>query len=441
MNELTELAKFVTAASVRGTKAKQAQVERYLTSPGRIEAKKHLLNLALSPFITFGIRQIEMPTSFATTDAPEDRFLDLAQRLSSRDLSGNAAKEEVTAVLAQYTEQTAAVLSGVLRKTLECGIGSTLINKTSLAVLKEEIVPVFKVMLAHPLHKVRKPGPWPWAIEYKYDGMRVIAVVTESSVDFYSREGIAQFNIPDSIYNACLAARQRYGRDLVLDGEIISNNSYSQTIHEMKNTDADIDRSSMRYVLFDLIPKTAWDAQNYTLSWTERRAEIESLCVPGDPIEPSECRICHNMDEVSAFYQELIEREVAPAEGIIAKPVTHKYKWGRSNDWMKMKPVHTADLTVVGMYEGKGEFVGTLGGLMLEGELEDGTRVACDVGTGFKRIRVTKYDQPTRDEIWAAQKDYLGVTVEVEYQEVTIAQDSDVHSLRFPVFKGIRIDK
>jgi DNA ligase-1 len=74
-----------------------------------------------------------------------------------------------------------------------------------------------------------------------------------------------------------------------------------------------------------------------------------------------------------------------------------------------------------------------LGGFQLEGELEDGTFVRCDCGSGF--------NDEDRKEFWENQDKYLGKTIEVEYQEVTKAENADTHSLRFPVYKMVRTDK
>ena len=50
-------------------------------------------------------------------------------------------------------------------------------------------------------------------------------------------------------------------------------------------------------------------------------------------------------------------------------------------------------------------------------------------------------DCPTRDEIWNDKARFLGGTVEVKYQEVTLAKGKTMHSLRFGTVFRFRDDK
>ena len=100
-----------------------------------------------------------------------------------------------------------------------------------------------------------------------------------------------------------------------------------------------------------------------------------------------------------------------------------------------MKRFYDADCRVVGFYNGrkKTRLENTLGGLIVVGFTEDGTRVECNVGSGFS--------DELRNEIWNNQKNWLGRTVVIKYQEVSKSKSKEVASLRFPTFERDRDDK
>jgi DNA ligase-1 len=105
------------------------------------------------------------------------------------------------------------------------------------------------------------------------------------------------------------------------------------------------------------------------------------------------------------------------------------YKTKRSDAWLKIKPFITTDLEIVAVEEGEGKFVGTLGALVCEGE-DQGRKIRVNVGSGFSEAQ--------RAEIWAARKQMLGRVVEIKGDALTMDQNQDTWSLRFPVFMQFR---
>jgi len=103
------------------------------------------------------------------------------------------------------------------------------------------------------------------------------------------------------------------------------------------------------------------------------------------------------------------------------------YVCKRSDYILKVKVMDSCDLVVTDFEEGTGKNVGKLGALIIDYK---GNKVG--VGSGF-----TDYD---REYIWNNQDEYLGRVVEIQYFEESKNQDGGI-SLRFPVFKGLRIDK
>lgn len=425
---------------VTSVKDKQSILAKYTQSP----TIRKVWNYTLSPFITFGIKKFQLPNAPSATDQYEsfDAFFEVLEQLRSRQVTGEAARNLVEGHLKAYTADTAEKLARIIRQDLKVNVGTSLLNKG------EKFVDEFDVMLADKLSPKFKWNP-PYFVEWKYDGMRLVAEWSASepeTIVYRSREGRIQNNVPDHITKRLCANARRYAVNAGVDGLMIDGEVYGNTYHEtmslMKNSDASLDRSSLNFFVFDMLNRDEWIAQHSNAAQMERRARVESFC--GDDatiVMPSEGKMCATKDEANEYYLEMVDRG---AEGAMLKDPKGKYAWKRSKAWTKWKPVFTADLTIVGMYEGdelKG-FKGTLGGLTLSGHLEDGTYVEGDCGSGFPTLESSASDiRPTREELWNNQSKYIGMTVEVEYQEVTRAKTKDVDAIRFAVFKHLRFDK
>lgn len=410
----------------------------------------YLFNTALSPFVTMGIKQFDTPSEHGT-ETQLDPFVSLVTSLSSRELTGSAARAEITRVLGLYPQRTSQVLTQVLRQRFDCKVGASLINKAAQRLVVDE----YDVMLAAKMSPKfkwvdRAPHGYSHAyfVEWKYDGMRLVAEwLPDDTVIYRSREGLEQDNVPPHITEGLRIAARRiiaaqpdrdWQNGIEFEGEVQAD-TYSDTMKMMKNTSRDMDRSTLRYFLFDIIPRTAWIERRYDRPFMDRRSDV--VCAAhGEYILPSKGQLCANKQDVMDVYAHLVEDG---AEGAMIKTVDHRYEWKRSNSWTKFKPVYTADLECYELYEGDelSGFKGTLGGGRLRGYLEDGTYVECDCGSGFKLIRHSSDAEPTRDEIWANPSLALNKVWEVEYQEVSRASDKDVKSLRFVVFKRLRHDK
>lgn len=419
MIKLTPVLETVGATTKPGEKMKAIE--------GLDSDNQKLLMLAQNPFITFGVKKIPNYTCrdghIAGLEQLGD-FFALADKLAERELTGHAALEEIATVLSTYTRTTADTLELVLRKDLRVNMGTTLINK-----VYKKLVPTFKVMLADKMKADKfdwKAGPW--LVEYKYDGMRTLAHVTETSITYWSRSGKEQPRFEGLFNDLLWQMRDQTETDFWADGEVLAP-TFQETMQARKEG---ADLSNLVFQIFDLIYADDWTAQKSTVGNLIRRENIEFLLTDTTEgnVRLSEGILCDTKEEVHTLYENLLE---AGAEGVIIKDPDAPYFWKRNKAWIKYKPVWTADLTLMGVYQGTGKYSKVLGGFQLEGELEDGTFVRCDCGSGF--------NDEDRKEFWENQDKYLGKTIEVEYQEVTKAENADTHSLRFPVYKMVRTDK
>ena len=110
-------------------------------------------------------------------------------------------------------------------------------------------------------------------------------------------------------------------------------------------------------------------------------------------------------------------------EGSVLKTLNHTYRGMKDWNWMRIVPVKSVDLKVIGVYEGTGKYTGMMGGIECQGE-----GVYCKVGTGF--------DDKQRKDYWEIPGRIVGWTVRVKYKNKT--KDG---SLRQPSFDRRRHSK
>jgi DNA ligase 1 len=422
---------------VNGRKDKEDIIQRAWQS-GLVEFFKGV-QLAYDALVTFGIKQVPESNSRAKAGAYTwSQFSSLAEELQSRKLTGNAAREAVQKAADQCDAFTwNKWYRRILIQDLKCGVTATTINTVLTRngkVGKAWEVPVFSCQLAKPAddHPKKMVGiKW---VDRKYDGVRLLTVIHKSGVVHqFTRNGIQNKNF-SHICEMLSGLAADLSEDMVLDGEIISVNF--QALMTQVNRKGGVDTSDSRLMLFDMVPLKAFRSGEHKVSQTDRHkalcaleARLAELTNGVVAVEP---KLSVNLDtpEGQAALQTFNRQVLSEGlEGVMIKDPQASYKTKRSDAWLKIKPWITVDLEIVDVVEGEGKFVGTLGALVCEGE-DQGKRIRTNVGSGFSEAQ--------RAEIWAARKKMKGRVVEIKGDALTMDQNQDTWSLRFPVFMQFR---
>lgn len=440
---------------------------------------KRLMLEMFSNWRVFGVKKYDPPASFAKSDADSEVFFKLLDDLHTRNLTGNAAKNTVTHVLSQYTEETAKYLARVIDKDAKAGFSESTVNKVFPG-----LVPVFKAMKGQKVEdkkkKDKKTGktivtPFdfeanvglPARIEIKHDGLRSIVfspIRPGDPVLYFSYEGRLQEQWQGLFDDEIIQLAIIHGGPIVLDTEIEGEN-FAETIRAKKSGN-DLGKENLRLKAFDLLDREEWDTETCHRNQQERSDYLDKVLKThwaykhGDErkskIVQTEYEICDTVDQLRAFHAKAVEQGY---EGTMLKRVDGYYEWKRSSNWWKWKPVITVDLKIIDFYEGeKGtKNEGKLGGFILEGVDENGNKVRTRCG-GFK-IRGGKMDawmesiginlkttndaiSIVRDYIWQNRPQFLGKMAEIEGQELSLAEDeTEWYSVRFPQFLTFRTDK
>jgi DNA ligase-1 len=406
--------------------AKEAIIEREKDNVELLEG----IHLALSPYITFGVKKVPTFTGPDGQGLPWEAFKELCELLATRQLTGDDARSAIELALSASTKaQWNDWYRRILIKDLRCGVSEKTVNK-----VVKGAVPVFECMLAHDGANHEKKVKGVKLLEPKLDGVRCITIVNYEArtVVQYTRNGKVLENF-SHIADSLLAHIDDLGRSYVLDGEVVS--SSFQTLMKQVHRKDDVQASDARLMLFDMIPLVEFKEGKSTLGQRRRSNLLRSFkptfdkCGNIDVIPQTEVDLDGMVGEVQfrAYNKEAIE---AGYEGIMIKDPNAMYECKRSASWLKQKPFIEVSLTVTAVEEGTGKNEGRLGALICEGE-DDGKVIHVNVGSGFTDDQRTEY--------WSDKDTMLGQIVEVRADAATRSQDSeDVYSLRFPRFLRFR---
>jgi len=391
------------------------------------------LRMALDPLVTFGVKQV--PEATADGQGLEwSVFVDLAQKLQNRELTGHAARDAVVLTMSIATiSQWNDWYRRILIKDLRCGVSEKTVNK-----VVPDCVPVFTCMLAHDSANHEKKMQGKKQIESKLDGVRVITIIRGEKVEMFSRNGKQFHNFGHIIQEIETVLKDNpVPYPLVLDGEVMSA-SFQDLMRQLQRKET-VQNSDAVLHLFDTVPledflKGSWDKpqsfrSEITKHWVEEHSSVlehvtalEWETVDLDTPEGEERFVQLNKAAVDGGY-----------EGLLIKDPDAPYECKRTHAWLKAKPVITVDLKVVDLQEGTGKNIGILGALICEGK-DSGKQIKVNVGSGLTDSQ--------RKDFWNNKKDVLGSTVEIMADAITKSQDSEeVHSLRFPRFHRFRDDK
>ncbi len=377
--------------------------------------------LALSPYITFGVKKVPKHSGPDGQGLPWVAFKELCHLLSTRQLTGDDARSAIElALMASKGSQWNDWYRRILIKDLRCGVSEKTVNK-----IKKNAVPVFECMLAHDGANHEKKINGLRLIEPKLDGVRCLTIVDCESrtVIQYTRNGKVLENF-SHITNSLLAHIDDFGRSYVIDGEVVSK-SFQDLMKQVHRKD-DVQAGDARLMAFDILPLSEFKKGKSTMGQKRRSALLRSFkevfdkCGNIDVIRQIEVDLDTYVGELEfkEFNKEALELGY---EGIMIKVPDAPYECKRSTSWLKQKPFIEVSLTIVGIEPGTGKNEGKMGAVICEGE-DDGKFIRVNVGSGW-----------TDDQRAEIDDSVIGQVLEVRADAVTRSQDSeDVYSLRFP---------
>jgi bifunctional non-homologous end joining protein LigD len=303
-------------------------------------------------------------------------------------------------------------------------------------------------------------GPVPrdpdnWALELKWDGVRALAYIEKGQVRLMSRtERDITVTYPElARLGTATLDKPTTHKQMLLDGEIVvfgadgwpEFEALQPRMHVSSASQAALlaGQTPVSYLIFDLLQLDGRPLMD--LEYHERRALLDELALsgpywqtppnfPGSDFEAVQSvSVSHGM------------------EGVVAKRLDSRYTPGvRTDNWRKIKNVHTQEAVVAGYKPGQGNRTGLVGSLLIGVNDASGLIYAGHVGTGFtdETLRMlgdklrplrrpeSPFDGPVppehaRPAVWVEPK----LVIQVSFDRWTKAG-----RMRAPVYKGLRDD-
>jgi DNA ligase-1 len=260
------------------------------------------------------------------------------------------------------------------------------------------------------------------SVEWKLDGIRIQIHRRHDEVRVYTRN---LNEITHALPGVVDAVRALPVTQAVLDGEALWMSeqgpvAFRETLSQI---DRDAPLAGIETFLFDLLHIDGDDLLDSPLA--ERSARLKSiapkLAIPG--------LITSDEHEAQRVLDESLR---AGHEGVVVKDAASRYAAGRRGKaWLKLKPVRTYDLVVLGAEWGHGRRQGRLSNLHL-GARDPDTGGYVMVGKCFKGLTDEMLEWQTR-ELLARETSRHGITVLARPELVVeIAIDGVQASTRYP---------
>lgn len=332
----------------------------------------------------------------------------------------------------------------------------------NLEKINLEIGKPIKAMLAQKVSSIEegfKALGTPCAIEYKYDGFRLIIHKNKDEVKLFTRrlENVTK-QFPEVVE---YIKKYVKGKNFILDSEAVGFDSktkeykpfqeISQRIKRKYNIEELQKKLPVEINVFDVL---FYNGKTYMQEQFEKRSNLVREIIEKIPykIIPSKILITDDKKKAEDFYKNALKNN---QEGIMMKSLTAEYKPGRRVGYMlKLKPEERDfDLVITGAEYGTGKRSGWLSSFILSckdekenkfleiGKASTGLKEKSEQGLSFETL--TKLIKPLIiSEKGREVKIKPKIVVAITYQEIQRSSNySSGFALRFPRITSLRADR
>lgn len=391
---------------------------------------KKLLYYTYNPFLLYGVKSANLKKNIDLTwdtppkDAPKTLF-DILEALNDREYTGHNAIKLLNYFL-EANEQHRDTLYLILDRNLKTRVETKLINSVF-----PNLVPEFSVALAEDYAKRKSSVDFKqddWYASQKLDGVRVLTLIDEGTMRFYSRAG-KEFHTLSAIK---LELEMLQPKNIVLDGEVVilddeGREDFKSIVSQIKRKDYHISRDHVRYKIFDLINYGDFFKKVGNVTFSKRQESLRTTIKEDHVLQIVEQRLVKSDADVTEFMAHAMDSNW---EGLILRK-DEVYEGKRSKNMLKVKKYQDAEFIVKGIETGPFRIVEN--GKEVEIETMSAVQIeykgnTVSVGSGFSiEDRKRFYKNP---------KEIVGKEITVQYFEETKNKEG-LPSLRFPTVKAI----
>lgn len=388
------------------------------------ESFRKFVNYLLNPYLITGIS--EKKISKQTDKQPSHSFGSFFE-LMDYVLVNNTGSDEVIANISEFLDaqqgDMRAFYASIITKSAKLGCDIKSINKA----FGYEFLPQWEVQQSYNIEKSPlKDDEW-FSLSEKLNGVR--GTFFEGKI--ISRQGKEFAGLNHIVSDISRLFDDADG--FVLDGELVRKNLEGLSDNENFRIGTgllgqdDADKSSIEFVIFDMLPKEQFKHGQSDLKYRDRLAELNDLREKIHELNLTSIttvNILYTGDDQSKidYYLDLMVKE--DKEGLMLNRDS-EYKCKRHNGILKVKRFYTVDLKVVALEEGSGRLSGTLGAFVV-----DYKGNSLNVGSGMT--------DEQRALFWSKHDELVGRVIEVKYKEESSDKKTGQLSLQFPIFMALR---
>lgn len=355
------------------------------------------------------------------------------------------------------------IIQKAIDKTNDFGVVFEVCQEKDLEKLKKinlEVGNPIKVMLAQKVNTIEegfKVVGSPCAIEYKYDGFRLVIHKDKDEVKLFTRklENVTK-QFPEVID---YIKKYVKGDSFVLDSEAVG---FDRVTKEYTSFQAISQRIRRKYDIEEVSEKLPVEINVFDVLFYEgkslldesftKRSELLRKIISNQPYKIIAAKqiITGDLVEAEKFYKEALKNH---QEGVMMKTLDAGYKPGkRVGQMLKIKPdERDFDLVITGAEYGTGKRSGWMSSFILSCKDKDEYKEIGKVGTGIKEKSElgVSFDELTEllkpliikeegKEVSLKPK----IVVSVHYQEIQVSPNySSGFALRFPRITALRLDR
>lgn len=318
----------------------------------------------------------------------------------------------------------------VVSKDLPIGCDVKILNS-----VWKGLIPTFSVGLCEVYYKNPKlvDGTREFLIDGKTDGCRCVAIKENGVTRLTSRQGKAWLGLIDIEQ----AMNNSPYDNIVFDGElsILNFENYpSKEVYKVTTkivSTKDEEKHGIQLNCFDVLSLKEWNEHKCNTPCIRRKEQLkEILANINSPYLHylENLYVGNDVNKIEELMSGIVREK--DMEGLVLKFCDSPYEWKRSKNWLKIKQMDELDAYIVGYTEGKNQLVNMLGTFVCEIDHPILGKLHFDCGSG--------YSLDERKRFWEEKDNLIGRVISVQYFEQTVNEDTQIKSLRFPVFLELK---
>jgi DNA ligase-1 len=353
----------------------------------------------------------------------------MEQKLSTRELTGNAAIAAMHDMFCGLSEDDTDVIYKVLNRDLRINVGRTQVNKVFPNLIQK---PVYMRCGLYDKKSAKKIDPKGMFVQLKADGTYREFTIENGVVSSHSRSGeeyeypviyktMLENNFPDGHYFGELT--------VVENGKVLDRATGNGLINSDNPPHDNIVYDMWDYVTLEEYSAAAQKIKGKT-PYHERFAKVQELTsnMNETNVRAIESHVVNSFAEALKKCSEWMNMGL---EGAIVKDRNAIFRDGTSDQQLKLKLAIVLSMRITGFQEGT---VGTVRektfGAML---------FASD--DGMIKGKTSGFTDKQLEDFNSRREEMIGQIIDVECNDLTMARGNDYYALSHPRFVEVRLDK